>query len=145
MRGYITHSPLHPQAARRVNASTHACDLLTRARAGLCIHAYMRACDLANETEEGSRRRRRRKKTTITLWRVVAEGWRHYGRTVRPVAMEKRQRGNEILRIARRWKEMRQNMHEGEGDNLRAMSLTHDDDDYVASSLLGCSYRSRAV
>jgi len=58
--------------------------------------------------------------------------------------MEKRQRGNEILRIARRWKEMRQSMHEGEGDNLRAMSLTHDDDDDTSLPLFLAALVARA-
>lgn len=57
---------------------------------------------------------------------MVAEGWRHHGRTGRSAAGE-RQRGIEILRIARQWEEARQNTNEGEGDNLGAASLTHDD------------------
>lgn len=50
---------------------------------------------------------------------MVAEGWRHHG--------GEGQRGIEILRIARQWEEARQNTNDGEGDNLGAVSLTHDD------------------
>jgi len=77
-RGYITHSPLHPQAARRVNASTYACGLCARASCVRAIRQTRRRKD-RGEGEEGRRLSRCgewRKGGGITVVSLVLWRWR---------------------------------------------------------------------
>jgi len=45
MREYIIHSPLHPQAVRRVRRMRAAVYARARARARVCVCVCVRTCD----------------------------------------------------------------------------------------------------